>query len=483
MNKRNNNMKVLTNRMSLSLLLLILLAISACDGPTVGKEAHNLDDHAGHNHTEKTAATTESPRCAPGENCDAHEEEHGVHPGEGHEGHDHEEGSDLDKPVEELFAASCEHGVKTHSCDECRYEVGIVKVPQRLIEEGLVKIQEVTKRDFDSEIPLTGEISFDERKVVTLTPRVSGIVSRVFVDLGEPVMPGQTLVELESVELAEAQSTYLEALANKRLARKSFERQQSLREQNITSEREFLVAERDVESADIQASSARQKLLRLGMSKSNVNHLVRQGQPGATGTVHVTAPFQGNVLKLHASLGERVEPGHNMLQVGNTHSLWVWVDLYEAQLASVKRAMNGEGLPVSLTVPAYGNEAFSGRLDYIGDVMDERTRTIKARVTIKNPDGRLKPGMFAKIRLGLDPSKGAVAAPIASVLSDEDRDFVFVHYKDDYFVRRPVAKGRMLDGYLELLDGVEPGQIVAVAGAFLLKSDVLRSKMGEGCAH
>ena len=483
MNKRNNNLKALTNIIFSSLLLLLVFGISACDRPVVGKEAPDTDEHDGHGHGKTSVRPKTDSRCTPGVDCDAQEEEHGAHRGESHEGHGHEEESDLDKTVEELFAASCEHGMKTHACDECRYEVGVVKVPQGLIEQGLIKIQKVTKRDFDSEITLTGEIRFDDRKVATLTPRVSGIVSRVFVDMGEALKPGQTLVELESVELAEVQSAYLETLANKHLARKAFERQQSLREQNITSEREFLEAERDFESADIQASSARQKLLRLGMSDSSVERLVRHGQSGATGKINITAPFQGNVLGLHASIGERIEPGRAMLQVGDTRSLWVWVDLYEAQLANVKRAMNGEGLPISLTVPAYGDETFSGRMDFVGQVMDEQTRTVKARVNIENPDGKLKPGMFARVRLGLDPTNGAAAAPVASVLSDEDRDFVFVHVKDDYFVRRSVTKGRALNGYLELLAGVEPGQIVAVAGAFLLKSDVLRSKMGEGCAH
>lgn len=485
MNKRNIHLKSLMIILFPVLLFLLVFGLSACDRPAIGQETSAQDEHAGHGHEKTTVTTKENSRCAPGEDCDDHEDENGEHPGESHEGHDHGEAeeSDLDKPIEELFAASCEHDLKTHACDECRYEVGVVKVPQRLIEEGLVSIQEATKRDFDSEIPLTGEIRFDDRKVATLTPRVSGIVSRVSVDLGDAVKSGQTLVELESVELAEAQSAYLEALANKRLAQKSFVRQQSLREQNITSEREFLEAERDFESADIQASSARQKLLRLGMSDSGVKHLVRQGQSGATGTVSVTAPFPGNVLELHASLGERIEPGHAMLRISDTRSLWVWVDLYEAQLANVKRAMNGDGLPITLTVPAYGEDAFSGRLDFVGQVMDEGTRTVKARVTIENPNGKLKPGMFARVRLGLDPTKGAVAVPMSSVLSDEDRDFVFVHYKDDYFVRRPVTKGRTLDGYVELLDGVEPDRRIAVAGAFLLKSDVLRSKMGEGCAH
>ncbi len=83
----------------------------------------------------------------------------------------------------------------------------------------------------------------------------------------------------------------------------------------------------------------------------------------------------------------------------------------------------------------------------------------------------------------MNSSDGRFAAPAKSVVSDEDREFVFVRHEGDFFVRRPVTKGQQVDGYVEILDGVEEGQTVVVAGTFLLKSDVLRSKMGAGCAH
>ena len=91
--------------------------------------------------------------------------------------------------------------------------------------------------------------------------------------------------------------------------------------------------------------------------------------------------------------------------------------------------------------------------------------------------------MFATVRLVYGDGEDGLAVPSSAVLSDEERDFVFVHHLDDYFLRREIKIGRTAGDLIEILDGLAPGQTIAASGAFLLKSDVLRSKMGEGCAH
>ena len=414
---------------------------------------------------------------------DAEHEGREEHREDSHAGHGHGEGSDLDKSIEELFAADCEHQLKTHQCDECRYEVGVVKVSSELIDRGLISVTNVSRRDFDSEIGLTGEIQFDKQKIAHVGPSVAGIVRNVKVDIGDKVKAGQILAILESVEFAEAQAAYLEALAQQNLAKTSYDRQKALREQKINSEKDYLEAQQQLESAKIRTSSAKQKLLRMGISSGAVSFLAQKGHSAATGWLPVSAPFDGEVLEIHAVRGERIEPGAETILFGDISSLWVWIDLYESQLADVKTAMTDEGLPVTISVRAWPDEQFSGRVNYIGNMMNQATRTINARVILDNPQGKLKPGMFANVALGMNSSNGRIAAPATSVVSDEDREFVFVRHEGDFFVRRPVTKGQQVDGYVEILDGVEEGQTVVVAGTFLLKSDVLRSKMGAGCAH
>jgi membrane fusion protein, heavy metal efflux system len=453
-------------------ILMIAAFQPACDAENKHQTA---DEHQGHEHEDHDGPDEH-------EEHDEHDQEEDAHAGHDHDKHGHA-GSDLDKSVEELFAAECEHDMLTHECDECNYEVGVVRVAQDLIDEGLITIERVIERDFDSEVELIGEIGFNERKIAHLGPRAMGIVAEVKVDLGQQVETGQPLVILESIELAEAEASYLEASAEQRIAVRALERQRNLRENNITSEREFLETEQQAQAADIKVGSAKQKLLRLGLSNSGVASLLRNGHRRANGRLIITAPFPGEILELHAVTGEQIDPGEKTILLGDTTSLWVWVDLYESQLEPVRLAMTDAGLPVSIYVRSYPELGFSGKIDFVSSAMDERTRTVKARVILENAQGRLKPGMFAKVRLGLNPSDGKPAIPSEALLSDEEVDFIFIRHEDDYFIRRKVEKGRDIDGFTEILEGVVIGQEVAVSGSFLLKSDVLRSKMGEGCAH
>ncbi|MFO7653375.1 MAG: efflux RND transporter periplasmic adaptor subunit [Candidatus Krumholzibacteriia bacterium] len=411
--------------------------------------------------------------------------------GDDHAGHAHAAGSDLDRDVAELFADRCEHAVATHACDECRYEVGVVMVPRELREDGLVRTAAVATQSFGADLELTGTIQFDDRRIAHLGAQVSGLISRVLVDLGRAVTAGEVLLEVDSPELASAQSAWLEAVAVERLARRTHDRQHELRQAGITSEREYLEAQQGLEAARLRSQSERQKLVRLGLTDDELAALAQAGSAGADGRYLLRAPFAGEILEMHAVRGEWVETGGELILLGDLGTLWVWVDLYESDLAAVSSAQaaqdrgpdGGGGLAAAITVPAYAGQTFPGRVDFVGRTMQQGTRTVRARVTVANPDGLLKPGMFARVRLDLGSGAPALAVPREAVLEDEGRAFVFVHHDGDYFVRRPVVTGRSAGGWVPVLEGLSAGQSVVAQGSFLLKSDVLRAKMGEGCAH
>jgi cobalt-zinc-cadmium efflux system membrane fusion protein len=140
------------------------------------------------------------------------------------------------------------------------------------------------------------------------------------------------------------------------------------------------------------------------------------------------------------------------------------------------------GLRAGVTVKAYPGEVFPGTVDFVGPTMDEKTRTVKVRIAVRNPAGKLRSGMFASVLLYLPGEVEALALPRAAVLSDEGRSFVFVHLQGEYWLRRPVRTGRATLDWIEVTSGLAGGETVVAEGAFLLKSDVLRSKMGAGCA-
>jgi len=393
-----------------------------------------------------------------------------------------EEKSDLDMPLDEILAASCEHGILTYQCAECRYEVGMVRVPQNLLAGGLIKTVEVASGAGDATLALTGEIAVNELKASRLSPMVPGIVTRVLVDFGQRVAAGQGLISVRSVDLAEAEAEYLEAESKMRLSQKTYERQKGLRAAGITAERELLEAEEDLASARIRTEAAHQKLVRLGFSDRDIQALVSQGMRGASGELVLRAPFAGTVLELHAVAGELLNPGDTAALVADLSQLWLWADIYERDLPRVLDLKKKGEVRTVGTVQAYPGEEFSGRIDYVASVMDEKSRTVKIRINLANPDGRLRPGMFATVNLELPGRQETLSVPSSAILSNEGRDFVFVHRDGNYFLRRPIVRGIEQNGRTEVMLGLDAGQTVVADGAFLLKSDVLRSKMGAGCA-
>lgn len=433
------------------------------------------------------SCTKSNPAAAPVLPAKAEEpEEHGTgseqahddHAGHGHD-EDADEPSDLDRPVKDLVALTCEHDKKTFECDLCRYEVGFVRAPARLTEGGLLSTARAERRKVAVPVALTGEVRFDERRVGHVSSQVEGIVKAVHVALGDKVTAGQALVEIESVVVGEAQSEYLEAQGLQKLARGNFERVSGLRRESISSEKEFLQARQDQEAAAIRAEGALGKLVRLGVDASEVRGLT---SGTARGRLVLRAPMDGSVLVMHAVPGEVARTDESLLTVGDNARVWVWADLYERDLAEVNRGQAAGKLAASVSVKAWPGEELAGTVDLVSPSMDESSRTVKVRVEVANPDGRLLAGMFAKVLLFLPGADEALAVPRDAVLEDEGRAFVFVHTLGEYYVRRPVLTGRRWAGWVEITRGLEPAQAVVAEGAFLLKSDVLRSKMGAGCA-
>jgi cobalt-zinc-cadmium efflux system membrane fusion protein len=184
---------------------------------------------------------------------------------------------------------------------------------------------------------------------------------------------------------------------------------------------------------------------------------------------------------MHAVPGELVRPDEAILTVGDLSDLWIWADLYEDQLGRVL-AHEKARLRAGVAVKAFPGELFPGAVDFVAPTMDEKTRTVKVRIAVKNPGGKLRAGMFAAVQLYLPGVEEGLTLPRAAVLSDEGRAFVFVQQQGEFFMRRPVEVGRSGLDWVEITRGLAGGETVAADGAFLLKSDVLRSKMGAGCA-
>lgn len=389
----------------------------------------------------------------------------------------------------ELLSARCEHDMQMYQCDECRYELGIVKLESALLKNndsqsaGLVAMTTVAKSVMPATVDVTGEIRLNENATVHVTPRVAGIVRSVNVDLGDRVSKDDVLFGLDSIELGATFTEYIKHESLVSLSGKNLEREKKLRARDISSERELIEAQIIFEEHQANLNAVRQKLHVLGLSEKEIAARSDMGDDKQETLLPVCTSIDGTIIERHVVVGELIEPGDDVMLVSNLETLWVWADVYENDLASLMaRKAEGGRLSVEVRVQAFPERVFPGFIDYIGVTMDERTRTVKARAILENKDHFLRPGMFCSVKIAIGADKEVLVIPASALLSDEGAEFVFTHFKDDLYLRRPVVKGCSVNGLVEIESGLAEGETIVSDGCFLLKSDVLREKMGAGCA-
>jgi len=411
----------------------------------------------------------------------------GSHGADAHEGHGHgTEKSDLDRPVDEMWKEKCEHDILQYTCEECRFELGTVKLVPDLLagngKPGIVATGKSGSRKVAESRTFTGEVKLSEGKTVHIASPLPGVIRRVFVDIGATVPEDAPLFEIDSHDVAESKGDYLKKVAARDLAKTSADREAMLFARKISAQYEVQEAQARLAAAEIEVANARSRLLRLGVPRAEIESLDPKSPETMSGYLTVRTPRGGVILERHASKGERVEPGKDLILVSDLGEVWVWADLREHDVPSVFGKVNG-GVKIDAEVgsPA-GGKQYRGTMDVLSGTMNEQSRTVKARIVVPNPDGRLRPGMFVNIRVFLPGGGSVIAVPKAAVLSDEGRTFVFVHKEGDYWIRRPVTLGKRIGDMVEVRSGLAAGQRIVTDGSFLLKSDVLRRKMGAGCA-
>ena len=388
----------------------------------------------------------------------------------------------------ERVSVKCEHGMPIYQCTECRYEAGVAKLDASLLKRtdggGLVQTQVVVRTKMSAALPTTGEVVLNENTAVHIGPRISGIIESVPVDIGASVKAGDTLLTLASVELGKALAEYERNRTLRDLSENIFTRETKLKTQKVGSEQDMIQAQMVFEQHRTDLKASEQTLHVLGMTEEDMAKTQEPSHGAGAGRLSVRAPVAGTIIEKHAVAGEMVEPGKDLMLLSDLTTVWVWANVHSRDLAKLVAAKKHGPVEVEITVAAYPDRQFKGVLDYVGATMNEQTRTVKVRATVKNPDQELRPGMFceASISLGNGQPEEVLAVPRVAVLSDEGKSFVFKHWKDDYFVRQDVLTGRDFFGMVEINKGLQAGDTIATEGSFLLKSDVLREKMGAGCA-
>jgi cobalt-zinc-cadmium efflux system membrane fusion protein len=318
------------------------------------------------------------------------------------------------------------------------------------------------------------ELTFNQNKLAQINPQVGGIVKSVEVDLGDRVKTNALLARITSAAIGEAQSAYLEALAEGELREKAIVRQRKLRDERISSEKDLQEAEAAHQAALASLQQARQHLLVLGFDAERISSLT--DHDAAPGVLDLRAPFAGVIIERTAVQGSMVEMGKPLFTLADTSVLWAMVNIPETQVGQVRL-----GQKVELTVESLPGRVFIGTLTWLSSGVDERTRLARGRAEVANTEGLLKAQMFAHARIVTKGQASSVVVPESAVQHVEGSVIIFVKSGEDLYEARAVALGVTRDGQVQVVEGLRPADEVVVAGAFALKSQLLISRLGAGC--
>jgi cobalt-zinc-cadmium efflux system membrane fusion protein len=319
-------------------------------------------------------------------------------------------------------------------------------------------IQTLTVRS--SNVPdflvLPAHIEPDPTRVVHVYPSAGGRIVEMKVRPSDRVEKGQLLALLESNDLSRAVAEYHKARVDNEIKQKALARAEDLLAHNAIAQKDYQQAQGDAQMAQAEMEATAQQIRVFGMDPDHASTELR-----------VVAPRSGVVLDIGAALGEyskSLDAPQPLCTIADITSVWALGDIYEKDLTGAKI-----GEEAQVTLDAYPGKTWVGRVAVVSDVVDPATRTLHVRVVLPNPDGRIKPAMFGSIRVLRSTSNG-ILVPATAVIREAANSYVFVGKGNGHFERRAVRLGRTVDGSLEILSGMNPGDTIVSQGALLLRA-------------
>ncbi len=305
-------------------------------------------------------------------------------------------------------------------------------------------------------------IAYDATRRAEINARASGVVRALTVDVGAKVTLRTPLATIDSAQVGEDRSRLAAADARVENAEITYTREQELLASGVAADKDVRAAKQALEEARAERRAAASAL-----------GVVGGGARGSSYTL--TAPIAGTVIRRTATIGHMVEVDEPLFEIVDTSAMWAEVDVPERQLPLV-----APGQAVTITIDGVA-AGFAGVLDYIAPEVDPTTRTAKARVALKNPDGVLRANMFARAEIALGGARPTVMVPSAGVQRAKGVALVFVRLAPDEFEARRVKTGLVEGDQIEIVEGVASGEEVATKGGFLLKTETLKGSIGAGC--
>jgi cobalt-zinc-cadmium efflux system membrane fusion protein len=346
-----------------------------------------------------------------------------------------------------------------------------------------IDVATATRATVSGGFTIPGVLALNPQHTAQITSLLDGKVVFVGAQVGDEVRQNQVLVTLHAPALAQAKTAYLQAGARLQLARREFERAEILLKQEAIDQKETLRRQAEFENASSEFAVAESNLHSYGLDQAAVDQLLGQARQPSNSTgamdalaepyLSLTAPIAGHVVERDVIIGQHIEPQKMLLTLSDLSTLWALLDAREADLPHVAR-----GREVRITTSIYPGRVWKGTVDHVGDIVDEKTRTVKVRVVVRNDGRLLKPNMYIQGELpDAMSARDVLTLPQEAIQTIGGEPVVFVREGPDRFVARPVEVGDRVGARRAVLRGLSGSELVVVAGAFNLKAELLKSTL------
>jgi len=335
----------------------------------------------------------------------------------------------------------------------------------------------------------TGTVGEDPLRVAHIRPLARGLIEKAYVRLGDRVLKGDPLVEYDNIELGLAIGEYLSAqaelqrsLTDLEVRKTILERGKEMLKVGAIARTAYDLREAEYKDAEAKTAGARatvdkivEQIHRFGWTDQDLASLPdKQGKGHSISHSILKAPSSGIITNYHASVGEVVEPSTELLAITDMSSLWVLADVFEKDLSHVQT-----GKAVQVRVASYPGKVFHGKITYVADTIEPKTRTAKVRCVVENSSGLLKLEMFATVEIPVDRTNSVLAVPDSAIQQIEGKQVVFVRNSEKEFQKHEVQTGLASGGYTEIRSGLKAGDQVVTQGSFVVKTAFLRNLIGE----
>ena len=329
-----------------------------------------------------------------------------------------------------------------------------------------VKVAPVEERQFPIEKEAVGSINFNEEMTLQVFTPYQGRIIALFARVGDDVRKGQTLFTVDSPDLLQAESTLIAAAGVLELTTRNLARLKELYATRAISQKDLEQAASDQQTAEGALRAARDSVRLFGKTDTEIDQIIAQRR--ADPTLVVPSPITGRITDRNAAPGLLVQPGNSPApySVADIETMWMLANVAETDSPAFH-----VGQEVKVKVNAFPDHEFSGMITTVGATVDPNTRRVLVRSEVKDPQHELRSGMFAKfvIRIG-DPVRSP-AVPLAGVVREGDGTMtVWVTADRRRFTKRTVKIGLEHDGYRQILEGLQVGELVATDGAIFLSN-------------